>query len=123
MKMFKLDCYGDTTGPIELEDELEVYYGEIGCQWIDIVTRFIDGVEFDIICDDEGLMKPNCRITAFSSENEPMLVGNLLFAHHDDEGNMTELTDDDIALINSHVRRVLTRATMQYQAVFGVNYS
>ena len=37
-----------------------------------------------------------------------MLVGNLIFANHDSEGNTTSLSDNDIKIIKSHIREVQT---------------
>lgn len=38
-------------------------------------------------------------MTAISPEGEPMLVGNLIFANHNGEGNTVSLTPTDIAMI------------------------
>ncbi len=40
----------------EIENELETYYKEIGCEMIDIQERTIDGKAYDIICDEEYLL-------------------------------------------------------------------
>lgn len=83
----------------DIKDDLEEFYGIIKCNTIDIVTRYIKGVRFDIICDDEGLFKENPVVTAYDIAGRPMLVGMLIFAHHDDEGNMTGITTEDEKLL------------------------
>lgn len=82
-----------------IADKLSEYYKLIECTTIDIVVRMIAGKAYDIICDDEGLFKENPRVTALWKDFTPALVGNLIFAHHDTEGNMTGLTDDEIQSI------------------------
>ena len=63
---------------------------------IDIVSRRIKDTYFDIICDDEGLLKDNPRITAVDTEGNPMLVGNLIFSHTDENGETIGVTDEEI---------------------------
>ncbi len=83
----------------DIADKLSEYYRLIECTTIDIVVRKIAGKAYDIICDDEGTFKENPRVTARWKDFSPALVGNLIFAHHDREGNMTGLTDDEIQSI------------------------
>lgn len=79
-----------------ITDKLSEYYKLIECSTIDIVVRSIAGKAYDIICDDEGTFKENPRVTALWRDFTPALVGNLIFAHHDAEGNMTGLVDSEI---------------------------
>lgn len=64
-----------------------------------IARRKVGEKIFDIFVDDEGLLKDNPIPTAFTSDLEVALVGNLLFANHDAEGNTTSLSDEDIECI------------------------
>jgi len=71
---------------------------EIDC--IDIVTREIGGKRYDIICDDEALLKEQPIPTMLDTEQQPMIFGNIIVAGLADEtGNMTDLSDEDIARI------------------------
>lgn len=88
---------------LDIEGTLEEYYKYIGCSCIDIVTRKAGDTYFDIICDDEGLLKDNPRISAVDMQGNPMLVGNLIFTHTDDEGETVEVTDEDVATIMDEV--------------------
>jgi hypothetical protein len=63
---------------------------------IDISYRKIGGRYFDIILDDEGLFKPGGKVTAITTEGEPVHVGNLVICNHDEKGHETGLSDDDI---------------------------
>jgi len=78
-----------------IKNNLESFHDEIGCRLIDIVTRKIGNRYYDIICDDEGLLKPN-YISMIDNNYNPMLAGNLIICNHDDEGNETNLSQDDI---------------------------
>lgn len=84
---------------VNIEGTLDEYYNLIECDCIDIVTRRIGDTYFDIICDDEGLLKDNPRVSAVDLNGNPMLVGNLIFSHTNDEGETTAITDDDISVI------------------------
>lgn len=80
---------------VQFEPKLEWYYKHLECQYIDIAEREIGGVIYDIICDDEGLLVENPIPTACDHNGRPMLFGNLLICHHDDEGNETGLTEEE----------------------------
>ena len=43
---------------------LQDYYRLIGCDCIEIANREIRGKRFDIICDDEGLLKAEPQVSA-----------------------------------------------------------
>lgn len=96
-KLYEKDC-------VELQD----FYDAIGCYAFDIANRDIGGRRFDIFVDDIGLFADNPIVSAIDIGREPMLVGNLVFANHDSEGNTTDLTDDDIEHIKSNVVHYLT---------------
>jgi len=122
MKVFKVDVYGDSTGVIEIEDKLEDFYREIKTDVIDIVVRYIDGQEFDIVCDDEGLLKDKPRVSAMDGGFKPMLVGNLLIAHHDDEGNLTGISEEDSSLLMFHTMRVVMKDKSENDVLYGCEY-
>lgn len=90
-------------------EDLDDYYKHIKCDTIDIVQRKIGNKVFDIICDDEGRFKNNPRLSMISIYDDYMasLVGNLIFANHDAEGNTTSLSSEDIAMIKSEAVRIL----------------
>lgn len=85
---------------------LQDYYSAIRCNTIDIVSRQIGGRYFDIIVDDEGFLKPEDEIyvSAINSEKHVMLVGTLVFANHDSDGNETDLTDQDVEHIRNYIK-------------------
>jgi len=86
---------------------LEDYYRLMEVDIIDIVARKINGKYYDIICDDEGLFKEQPIPTMFDTNKQPMIVGNIIIAGlADEEGNMTDLTDEDIVRITSSMGTV-----------------
>lgn len=88
---------------------LEDYYKMIDCRMIDIVNRSIGNKRYDIICDDEGLLKDNVTISAINKDWQEMLVGNLIICGAADMGELTDLTDDDI----KHIRtKIITARTI-----------
>lgn len=103
-KMFLLKEF--STEVVEA-NTLDDYYYYLECNTIDIVQRSVKGRLFDIICDDEGLFKKNNYVSARNKIGEPMLVGNLLFCHHDEEGNMTSITEEEIELLNSSISQTI----------------
>lgn len=69
---------------------------------LDCVVRSIKGKKYDIWCDDEGLLHAGDKTIAglYYNMRHPdwaeFLVGSILIAHHDDEGNLTGLEPDEI---------------------------
>lgn len=102
---------------IDLEDTLSELYRVIECRTIDIVQRSFGGVIFDIVLDDEGLLKANdenllptswWQHEGFTPPYEG-LFGNLLLAHHDELGNLTSVNDiTDLLAVQSCYRVIPT---------------
>lgn len=67
------------------------------------VERKIGEEYYDFWLDDEGLLKEERNLTGACMNAYEMLVGNLLIARHDEEGNTIGLTDEDIAFISKHL--------------------
>lgn len=85
-----------------IEDKLATYYEIINCTTIDIVQRQFSGVEFDVVCDDWGLIKAqeNGELPTSIWAGKEHLYGVLVLTHHDDQGNLTSATSEDVI----HVR-------------------
>ena len=47
-----------------VEERCDDFYTLLDCNVIDIVTRSVGGKAFSIVCDDEGLLKPDPCISA-----------------------------------------------------------
>ena len=97
------DLFGDAENDAGMDDALKVYRDLIGCDLIDIATRKIDGIEYDLIIDDEGLYSDNAKVSALTSSMKPALVGNVIVTRSTLEGNQAGLSDDDIGHIRDSV--------------------
>lgn len=109
IKVFLLDVYENKTGVVEIDpNDLDAMYELIDCRCIDIVVRNVGDRQFDIVCDDEGLFHEPQMISAIDKTARPMLCGNLIFCHHDKDGNLTSITDDDVACLTEHMVYIFT---------------
>lgn len=98
-------------------DDLDSFYKALGCDCFDIAYRKVGGKYYDIFCDDEGLFKEDNPITAISSRCERMLVGNLIFANHNEYGETTSLSDEDIDNITENIVNAKTSSGKQFMCV------
>lgn len=105
-------------------NDLEDYYRLIDCRCIDIVNREIDGKRYDIVCDDEALLKNDICLSAVDMDGNPMLIGNLIVAGEADEnGELTDLTDDDITHIKGNIYKLKTVKNVDGNyMVYGLKY-
>lgn len=101
-----LDVWNGEVKEITIK-EFEDYYKYLRCDCFDIPTRRIgkEKREFDIFCDDEGLLKFHIP-TAYNSKNQTMLVGNLIFSKTDSEGETISLTPEEIEYIKGYIKKV-----------------
>ena len=102
---------------IDIEDELDVFYELIGCRCIDIVQRKIGHKYFDVICDDEGALKDDPVVSAVDTQFRHMLVGNLIISKSDGEGNLIDLSEEDIKQILRHTKTYFTLGNEMYPAL------
>lgn len=84
-------------------NELDDFYRELDAEPFDIVTKEINGRSFDIFVDDVGLFREKPVVSAIYKDHSPALVGNLIFANHDSEGNTTSLSSKDIGIIRNNL--------------------
>lgn len=102
---------------IDIEDKLDVFYELIGCRCIDIVQRRIGNKYFDIICDDEGALVEDPVVSAVDTQFHQMLFGNLIISKSDGEGNLIDLSYDDIKQILRHTKTYFTLNNKIYPAL------
>lgn len=109
MKMLLLDVQNDKVEVVNAGG-LDDYYRLLSVDLVDIVSRKIGGEYYEIICDDEGLLKANPKISAINNLGEPMLVGSLLIAGGVDiEGNLEPLEDEDVEYVMQFIQKMYTR--------------
>ena len=102
-------------------DELEDFYKYLQCDTFDIATRKIGDKYYDIFVDDIGTFVENPIVSAINNNDEVMLVGNLIIANHDAEGNTTSLTTEDVKNISKQIL-VATYKDGHQQAVLRCEY-
>lgn len=86
----------------EEENFLEEYYKLLQCRTIDIVSRRIDGVYYNVVCDDEGLLNDEWKpgmATVYEGNIKEFLAGNLFVVLSDTSGNLKSLNDEDVRRI------------------------
>jgi hypothetical protein len=88
---------------IDMELDLKDYYKYTECDIIDIVYATIGGKEYDIIVDDEGLLKDGHVFTAFAVKSQSLLAGSIVVVGSDNKGGFKGLTDEDIENIQSNL--------------------
>lgn len=103
-----VDVMNEKVEVVEIEKSLQSYYNILNCDCIDIVSRKIDGREFDIVCDDEGLLKDPQKISAIDIMCQPMLVGNLFIVKFDGIEDIKSLNDDEINHVLKNCRKIAT---------------
>lgn len=103
-----VDVMNEKVEVVEIEKSLQSYYNILNCDCIDIVSRKIGGREFDIVCDDEGLLKDPQKISAIDIMRQPMLVGNLFIVKFDGIEDITSLNDDEINHVLKNCRKIAT---------------
>ena len=118
-----IDVENNIAESVEIEATLDNYYKLLNCDVIDIVNREINGKRFDIVCDDEGLLKENPKISALDLQYKPTLVGNLFVCHVDVTGQECSLSEEEINHILECVRLLGTRKhPTPYPMLTKVNY-
>lgn len=93
-----------------IENEIETFYSLINCRYVEIYKRNINGKDFTIICDENGALKEKPIISAVSHKGYIMFFGNLIIAGiPNKEGNLTNLSDNDVMFILSKFRKVIKK--------------
>ena len=112
IKAYYIDPENNIAEAREITDSLDTFYEMLHCDCIDIVSREVGRYgkrRYDIICDDEGLLKDDPYISAIDNNGQAMLVGSLLVVGEaDDDGNITSLDDDDIKFLKMHTENLST---------------
>ena len=124
MKMLMLDVVNKDVKMVEA-NTLADYYNLIGCDYVDIIHRWIGDVEVEIVLDDEGVLVENPKPSGISVDGTPMLFGNLLIASGrvTDDGELTELTEAEIDEIMDNVATITTSVYKEpYPALVEVDY-
>lgn len=119
MKMLMLDVENKDIKMVEA-NSLDDYYKLIGCNYVDIIHRWIGDVEVEIVLDDEGLLVNAPKPSGISIDGTPVLFGNLLIASGrvTDDGELTELTEEEVDEIMDNVATITTSVYTEPYPVF-----
>lgn len=105
-------------------DTLDDIYKAINARCFDIATRQIgtkpDKI-YDIYCDDEGLLKQDNYLSAYGN-NDCLIVGDILIAKHDAQGEMVDLTQADIDYIGKQIYRTFDNSKREIDILFPISY-
>lgn len=111
MKSLFFNVKGNEFEIIEtMKPDLQLFYKKIECNCIDIAVRRINGRPFNIVLDDEGLLKEDPIVSAIDGNGNPMFVGNLMFfgGETTEDGELVGLTDAEI----DHILRSISLVMM-----------
>lgn len=86
--------------------DLEDFYRELQAEPLDVVHYLVGDKYYDIFVDDEGLFRDVRVISAIDLLGKSILVGNLIFANHNEAGETTDLSDSDIDNIKRFIKTV-----------------
>lgn len=87
---------------VVIRNELEEYYRLLKCNYVESYRAVIGNKTFDIICDDEAKLHPNGTPSVINSDNQPVLINNVLICNRGYDG-YTSLSDEDIELIKKQI--------------------
>lgn len=98
-------------------NSLDDYYKEIDCRCIDIKEVFVinrntkKSMYIDVIYDDEFLLTNNRKIPSVlyvTEKNglETFLLGNVIFARHNKDGEIESLSDEQMEFIKSCMENI-----------------
>ena len=102
--LFDLTTEKLQTLDIKDANELKTIYEHLNCDIITIPRYLIGGRLYDIIADDEGLLKDD-PIPSLFLDDEPALCGSFIITKYDDQtGDQIGLSEDDIHHLNYYLR-------------------
>lgn len=99
-----IDVHQAMCRTIAIEDRLEEYYKILHCDYIDISRRRIGSGYYDVVCDDEGLLKKSPIPSAYDQNGGIAFVGNIFVCQSNDVGDLVSLTEDEIRTLRANVR-------------------
>lgn len=89
---------------IDDTDKLNEYYRYLNCRCIDMATIDVDGHTYDVVCDDEALLRQPLIPSLYVSE-EQVLFGNLAFVRTNEDGESVGLDREDMIRLLDFVDR------------------
>lgn len=93
----------DSAEAISAEDKLDVWYTLLDCRCIDIIVRKIGNKYYNIICDDEALLKSEPVPRAICGNAREILFGNLFICGQAEDEDLMSLTDEDVENVKQQI--------------------
>lgn len=112
---FFIDPETNTAEPRTVDNTPAAFYKLLDCSSLEVVERSIGARRrssrvFYILCDEEGALVDDPKISAINDLGDPMLVGPLFIVKGDDyTPEFTSLTTEEMAFIRWHVHHLRTR--------------
>lgn len=120
---FFIDPENNTAEERTIPKSLDSYYSLLRCDTIDIVSRVVGGECYDIICDDEGLLKDPHYISAVDHYGKPALVGALFVVKYDGVEDVCDLSEPDVDNLDLHLVNLIDEKgdnLFTYRALYGL---
>ena len=76
-------------------DKLNEYYRYLDCRCIDMAPIDVDGHVYDVVCDDEAMLRQPLIPSLYISD-EQVFFGNIAFVKNDEEGVSVGLDREDM---------------------------
>lgn len=102
---YKIDPFNMDVDLVEVNG-LDDYYREIGCDCIDIAVVSVNGTPFNVIVDDEGLLKGGAVPSVFERDGRPRLVNVAIVLGFDDDCDVRSLSASEIRLLSDETYMV-----------------
>jgi hypothetical protein len=106
MRAMLLDVYTQEVKIVDVESNIYAWYELLNCDMVEMPERKIENKYFTFICDEEGLLKSEPIISVMGADGSAMITGSILICNWE-EGDITDLTEEDIKLISKHVRQLI----------------
>lgn len=122
MQLVLLDVFAEKIGDpffnvIDVEENHANLTRLLGCDWLELAMRKIGEHYYDILCDEEGLLKENRAMSAVDLFFRERLYGNLIIAKHNDNGEMVGLTNDEVLEISRNIVTMCTDGEIGVRSV------
>lgn len=92
---YKIDPFAADVTLVDV-DGLDDYYREIGCDTIDITVITVGGTQFNVVVDDEGLLRDARCVSVFDTFGTPMLVNTVLVFGMGEDGDLRSLNVGEV---------------------------
>jgi len=92
---------------VMIDDSLKSYQKQVGGLIEFVVIQDLHDKGIVCYCNEEGKileLKPNFALS-WNGKVYDIVVGSVVFVRDDEDGGSTSLTDDDIKLIKTHLRK------------------